>query len=86
MTLEKLIQASIFAALATAATQIAAASNGATPDMEKCYGIAKAGKNDCQTKGTSCAGTASKDREPDAFLVLPKGICEKIAGGSLTSG
>lgn len=56
----------------------------AKKDMEKCYGIVKAGKNDCQTVNSSCAGTAEVDSKPDAFIVLPKGTCEKITGGSLT--
>jgi uncharacterized membrane protein len=52
-------------------------------DMEKCYGIAEAGKNDCQTATSSCAGTATEDRQADAWIYLPKGTCDKIAGGSL---
>jgi uncharacterized membrane protein len=57
------------------------------PKMEKCFGIAKAGKNDCAVKNSShsCAGQATKDNEKDAFVLLPKGTCEKIAGGSLES-
>lgn len=55
-------------------------------EMEKCYGIAKASKNDCQTSTSSCAGTAKEDRQKDAFIVVPKGTCSKIAGGSLTPG
>ena len=31
--------------------------------MEKCYGVAKAGKNDCQTANSSCAGTSKKDAQ-----------------------
>ena len=53
-------------------------------EMEKCYGVAKAAKNDCQTATSSCAGTAKQDRQKDAFIALPKGTCSKIAGGSLT--
>ena len=55
----------------------------AKKDMEKCYGIVKAGQNDCQTSNSSCAGTAEVDNKPTAFIVLPKGSCEKIVGGSL---
>lgn len=50
---------------------------------EKCYGIAKAGKNDCGTKKHSCAGVAKTDGMGDEWLFLPKGACEKIVGGSL---
>lgn len=53
--------------------------------MEKCYGVVKAGKNDCQTASSACAGTATKDSQKDAWLYLPKGSCEKIAGGTLVS-
>ncbi|MDQ2695594.1 MAG: DUF2282 domain-containing protein [Pseudomonadota bacterium] len=50
---------------------------------EKCYGVVKAGKNDCQTANSSCAGTAAEDGQADAWIYLPKGTCEKIVGGSL---
>jgi uncharacterized membrane protein len=53
-------------------------------DQDKCYGIEKAGMNDCNTSTTSCAGSATKDNQPDAFILLPKGVCNKIVGGSLT--
>ena len=52
---------------------------------EKCYGVAKAGKNDCATKTSSCAGTAKADNQKDAFVVVPKGLCGKLAGGSTSS-
>lgn len=55
----------------------------AAKDMEKCAGIAKAGKNDCGTATSSCAGTAKKDNEPQAWIFVPKGTCEKIAGGKV---
>ena len=51
---------------------------------EKCYGIVKAGKNDCQTASGSCAGTAKQDAQKDAWVYLPKGTCEKIVGASLS--
>jgi uncharacterized membrane protein len=51
---------------------------------EKCYGVAKAGKNDCQTASSACAGTSKVDSQPDAWIYLPKGSCEKVVGGSLT--
>lgn len=51
--------------------------------FEKCYGVVKAGKNDCQTSTHACAGTATSDGQGDAWVYLPKGSCEKIVGGSL---
>ncbi|MEH6625256.1 MAG: DUF2282 domain-containing protein [Motiliproteus sp.] len=56
----------------------------AAGDKEKCYGVAAAGKNDCATKMGSCAGTSKMDHQADAFLAVPKGMCGKLAGGSLT--
>lgn len=50
---------------------------------EKCYGIAKAGKNDCFTAKTSCGGTVRHDRQPDAWIYVPAGTCAKIVGGGL---
>ncbi len=54
--------------------------------LEKCYGISKAGKNDCQTSSSACAGTARKDGQKDAWIFIPKGSCEKIVGASLKPG
>lgn len=54
--------------------------------LEKCYGISKAGKNDCQTSSSACAGTAKKDGQKDAWIFIPKGSCDKIAGASLKPG
>lgn len=59
-------------------------AEAATTDTEKCYGIVKAGKNDCATNTTGCAGSATKDSQKDAFILVPKGTCEKIVGGSTT--
>lgn len=53
---------------------------------EKCYGVVKAGKNDCQTSSGACAGTARQDGQPDAWIYLPQGTCEKIVGGSTKPG
>ena len=66
-------------ALGVAAT----APSQAAGENEKCYGVAKAGKNDCQTATNACAGTAKVDNQADAWIYVPKGVCEKIAGGSL---
>ena len=52
-------------------------------DTEKCYGVAGAGKNDCQTATASCAGSSTKDFDKAAFVAVPKGTCGKLAGGSL---
>jgi uncharacterized membrane protein len=40
--------------------------------------------NDCQTASSSCAGTAKKDGQADAWIYVPSGTCEKIVGASLS--
>ncbi|HET7675448.1 MAG TPA: DUF2282 domain-containing protein [Gammaproteobacteria bacterium] len=50
--------------------------------MQPCYGINAAYKNDCQSPGHSCAGQDAKARDPHAFVLVPDGLCSKIAGGS----
>jgi uncharacterized membrane protein len=51
--------------------------------QEKCYGVVKAGKNDCQTATNSCAGTSKKDGQADAWIYVPAGTCDRIVGSSL---
>jgi uncharacterized membrane protein len=53
-------------------------------DMEKCYGVAKAGKNDCAGPAHACAGQAKVDSGGKEFIAVPKGTCARLAGGSLT--
>ena len=51
-------------------------------ESEKCYGISKAGKNDCQTANSSCAGTSRRDGQKDAWIYVPAGACERLVNGS----
>jgi uncharacterized membrane protein len=53
---------------------------GATGDKVKCYGVAKAGKNDCATASHSCAGAAKTDNDPTEWKHMPKAECEKAGG------
>ena len=48
--------------------------------MEKCYGIAKAGQNDCGTSKHACATLAKIDRDPADWRLVPKGTCQKLGG------
>jgi len=75
----------MFATLVATSATIAATNDTAQQNTEKCYGIAKAGMNDCSTATASCASSATKDKQADAFLLTPKGMCEKIVGGRLKS-
>jgi uncharacterized membrane protein len=68
----------IAAALATVcATQ---AGSAAAADQEKCYGVAKAGQNDCGTAAHSCSGQAKTDNAPEEWKFVAKGTCEKTGG------
>ncbi|HXV23909.1 MAG TPA: DUF2282 domain-containing protein [Alphaproteobacteria bacterium] len=73
-----------------AALAVPAAASAQTPveaptfKAEKCYGVVKAGKNDCQTANSSCAGTSRRDGQADAWIYVPAGSCERIVGGSLS--
>ncbi|GJI95278.1 hypothetical protein RugamoR57_19960 [Duganella caerulea] len=56
---------------------------------EKCYGVSKAGQNDCAAgPGTSCAATSKSDYQGNAWVLVDKGTCTKIKTpkgyGSLT--
>lgn len=51
----------------------------AKPAMEKCYGVAMAGKNDCAAgAGTTCAGTSKTDYQANAWKYVPAGTCASI--------
>lgn len=60
-------------------------ANAMSEGKEKCYGVAKAGHNDCANaaKTHSCAGYSTVDGDGGEWLALPKGTCEKLVGGSL---
>ncbi len=49
-------------------------------DYVMCYGIAAAGKNDCGTKSTACAGSVGQAKAPDAWVAALKGVCEQVGG------
>jgi uncharacterized membrane protein len=61
-------------------------AQAADAEKEKCFGIAKAGQNDCATASGShsCAGQAKKDNDAGEWKFVPRGTCEK-AGGKLVA-
>jgi uncharacterized membrane protein len=67
---------------ATVATPVFAADK---PDLEKCYGVAKSGKNDCAGPAHACAGQSKMDAGGKEWISVPKGTCERLSGGSLTA-
>jgi uncharacterized membrane protein len=78
----QLIQGSALALAALAMTQSAIAAD--KPEMEKCAGVVKAGKNDCGTSKHACAGMAKTDGG-DEWVYVPKGTCDKIANGKVVA-
>ena len=84
-TTRLLVASAVAAALAVPYASIGQGGPAPKPsfEAEKCYGITKAGKNDCQTASSSCAGTSKRDSQGDAWIYMPKGACEKLVGGSL---
>ena len=59
------------------------AGSAAAEESEKCYGIAAANQNDCQTASNACAGQVAEAERGDAWISVPSGTCQKISGGSL---
>ena len=85
-TTSALIASSLLGALALAAASAAHAAPVMQPAAsEKCYGVAKAGHNDCAAGAHSCAGQSTKSMDKTSFVYLPTGACGKLAGG-MTKG
>jgi uncharacterized membrane protein len=78
------IRSAIATLLAMGLTSAGTHALAAKGDMEKCAGIAKAGKNDCGTSKHSCAGQAKSDGGEE-WVYVPKGTCEKIVGGTVVA-
>ena len=74
-----LLTSAVAGLIALGAAQPAAAQDKGGA-KEKCYGIAKAGQNDCGTAAHTCAGKATKDNAPDEWKYVPKGTCDKAGG------
>ncbi len=86
----KTTYAGLAATLAIALCAASAAQAEPKKETEKCYGVAKAGHNDCAAgPGTSCAGTSKTDYQGDAWTLVEKGTCTTIKTpkgyGSLTA-
>ncbi len=57
-------------------------------DMQKCYGVVKAGENDCASEANQhgCAGMAETDSDVNEWIKIPNGLCDKLVGGALAEG
>jgi uncharacterized membrane protein len=81
MNTKMLVASAVAAALALPLVSSAGPAPAPKFEAEKCYGVAKAGKNDCETRMSSCAGTSKRDNQKDAWIYMPKGACERIVNG-----
>ena len=79
MNKKLLASAALTAVLTTSVSPVAHAAG-----KEKCYGVAKAGQNDCANlSGThSCAGQAKVDNDPGEWKIVAKGTCKELGGMS----
>jgi uncharacterized membrane protein len=84
-TTDRIVRTAIASLVAVGLAGVVGQAAAEKGDNEKCAGIAKAGKNDCGTSKGSCAGTVKMDHDAEAWIYVPKGTCEKIAGGSVTN-
>lgn len=58
------------------AAAIAGVGAAQAAEMEKCFGVALKGQNDCAAgEGTSCAGTSTIDYQGNSWKLVPKGTC-----------
>jgi uncharacterized membrane protein len=73
------IAGSLAAALTMIVAPVLAAPKPPQPTMDKCFGIALKGDNDCAAgAGTTCAGTAAADYQGNAWKYVAKGTCDTI--------
>jgi len=73
----------VVVALGSTFASAPAAADEDGKDKEKCFGVAKKGKNDCAAgAGTTCAGTSKVDHQPNSWSYVPKGTCEKTESKS----
>jgi uncharacterized membrane protein len=81
MKQQSTIQIAIASVLALGfATSVAGHPVPQPPAKDKCYGIAKAGQNDCAAGKHACAGQSTVDNDPVSWKYVARGTCEKIGG------
>ena len=84
-TTNKVVHTAFASLLVIGLSAAATGALAAKGDTEKCAGIVKAGKNDCGTSKSACAGTIKSDNDAEAWIAVPKGTCERISGGHIVT-
>jgi len=82
---DSILKAAITGVLAFSGLVVAGSALAANDGKEQCAGIAKAGQNDCATSTNACHGHATADQTAEAWIYLPKGTCDRIAGGRVVN-
>ncbi|HEY3431372.1 MAG TPA: DUF2282 domain-containing protein [Rhodocyclaceae bacterium] len=87
-TSRSLIKTAASTLLAAGILAAAGSAFAADEPKDKCFGVAKAGQNDCGSKTSkhSCAGQSKVDNDPNDFKLVPKGSCEKMGGSMKPAG
>jgi len=81
---EAIIRNALMGLVALGVAGATTAQAQSTP-KEKCYGVSKAGQNECAAGKNSCAGTSKKDNDPTAWKLVAKGSCEKLCSEPATT-
>lgn len=76
-----LIAAAVIASLGSGTLAAADDAKNDQQTKEKCYGVAKAGKNDCASNGHACAGQSKADGDAKDWIYVPAGTCDRLLGG-----
>ena len=87
MNTKRTLQTILAGAIALTSAGIASDAM-AKEGFEKCFGVVKAGVNDCAAvnKSHSCAGQASESGSLQEWVYVPEGLCDKLDGGSTVAG
>ncbi len=75
-----LLHAAMTSLLAIGAASVVTSVSAEDAKQEQCAGVIKAGKNDCATSTNACHGHVSTDSDPEAWIYVPVGTCERIVG------
>lgn len=82
-TTDQLLRLAMAGLVALGANTMLSANASAADGMEQCAGVIKAGKNDCATSRNACHGHVSVDADPEAWIYVPTGTCERIVGARI---
>jgi uncharacterized membrane protein len=83
MNNKNIIKSALTSAMAVGLVAVSSAAMAGKPGMEKCMGVAAAGKNDCGTSQHACAGMSKTDGQAEEWVYVPTGSCTKLANGKV---